>query len=603
MTLRKGGLGIVLAGVAALSLSLAAVSFVVDTIIDSDVRDEMSLTLETLNKNADLDFEFLSRCLSAFADRKIGDLKTTTDEDLVGLRDILMATSCHNWPKIIDGYLLCFAREGDVIVSTGAEGAHDGERAAEVICDFESVRRRPPGEFFTARVYGNECLCLLSDYDAYRFASVVPLKVLSLYRWRALLPIGLVLLVLVGVFTFGAFRRSVLMARLKGYIDGEKVRMKEDLEAARLVQTSALPPPFPKQYSYSVRARMDPAKVVGGDFYDFQVLPNGHFYFLVADVAGKGISAAMFMMRAKSVIKQCLAETGSLSKGMTQANALLAANNDSKLFVTVWVGVLDPRTGHVYYVNAGHNPPVVRRANGGEPRVEWEKCPSSLVLALLPGVEYSVHELTLAPGDTLFLYTDGVTEAQDIDGRFYGERRLEKVLAGAEADFVGTVRASLDAFQGEAEPADDVTMVALHYAGTPPGSARGFPCNREVGFVEAVRFVEDELARANCPPDIRKKFLLAFDEIGSNVISYSGTAYFTVKIAVEATPPAFTLTVSDTGKPFNPLDKAAPDLNLPFEKRVSGGFGIFITRQLMDDVIYCRDEGRNVLTLRKACQK
>jgi len=596
MSPRKGVVRIVLSAASGLAVAMVVLSLVVDHFVVSDVREEMEASLDAICRDVDASQMLLTRCLEVFESRGEGKVRAATEGDVAALRATVMKACCRSWLEVVEGFMLCIPRIGDEIVSSGSPKASAGDRASVVIENFADVRRQPSGEYFTTRIYGEKCLCLIADHGEYRFISAWPRRYLSEYRRRPLMAVGFVLLTLVSAFTLVALRRAALLERLRGYIEGEKVRMQEDFAAAKLVQMSALPPPFPRQAAYSVQARMDPAKVVGGDFYDYQMLSDGCFYFLVADVAGKGISAAMFMMRAKSVAKQCLAETRSLSDGLTKANQLLVANNDSRLFVTVWVGILNPWTGRVLYVNAGHNPPIVRHADGS---LDWVKCPPSLVLGLMPGVAYPVHELVLTPGDTLFLYTDGVTEGQDRHGRFYGERRLERTLSENAEDLVERVREDLDEFQGAAEPADDVTMVSLSYFGTPPGSARGFPCNREIVFVNSARFVERELDRVGCPSDVRKKFLLAFDEVGSNIISYSGAQYFTVKVSVEATPLAITLTLSDAGKPFNPLDKAAPDLSLPFEQRVSGGFGIFITRQLMDDVIYCRDEGRNVLTLRK----
>ena len=579
MSVRPNVVRLVLLGAGALALALTTFSLVLDRIILANVKVEMREVLEAL-RNVDRDYGGLA-------------------QDKVGMA--LLRSLCRELPRFSDGFIFCLNPDRGEVVATGSPRTRAGDHAADVFKDFESIRGGPLGEYFVADVHGVRSYCLMLDLDALRLVAVVPCAAVTDYRNMPLFVAGPLLFALVGVFTFGAIRRSRLLQRLRGYIEGENTRLQEDLSAAQLVQVSALPPPFPRQPAFMVSARMDPAKVVGGDFYDYQILPNGCFYFLVADVSGKGISAAMFMMRAKSVIKQCLAETGDLAKGMTKANALLAANNDSKIFVTVWVGVLNPRTGHIVYVNAGHNPPAVRRTNGGRPAVEWVTCPPSLVMALCPDVSYPVRDLTLAPGDSLFLYTDGVTEAQDEAGRLYGEERLARRLMAVGGCSVEDVREDLDDFQGKAEPADDVTMVLLNYLGTPPGSERGFPCNRDVGFIESSRFLENELVRVSCPAEIRTKFLLAYDEVGSNVISYSGAEYFTLKVAYESTPEAITLTVTDSGSPFNPLDKAAPDPNLSLEKRMSGGFGIFITRQLMDEVIYCRDGGLNVLTLRKLC--
>lgn len=578
MRVRPNVFRLVLIGFGALAVVLTTFSLVLDRYVISNVKVEMREVLDALRN----------------VDRDCGEL--LKDESDVAL----LKSLCQELPRFSDGFVLCLNPSSGKIVASGSLRACAGSDVGDVFEDFDSILRHPLGECFSERVLGVRSYCMALSQGSLLLVIVVPRESIAEYRNVPLLLVGPLLFALIGAFVLGAIRRSDLLVRLRGYIEGEKTRMKEDLAAAQLVQTSALPPPFPPQPAFRVSARMDPAKVVGGDFYDYQILPNGCFYFLVADVSGKGISAAMFMMRAKSVIKQCLAETGDFAKGMTKANSMLAANNESRLFVTVWVGILNPRTGRIVYVNAGHNPPAVRRAGGGT--VEWVTCRPSLVMALCPDVDYSVHELTLAPGDSLFLYTDGVTEAQNTSGRFYGEKRLARTLSEADGCSVERVREDLDDFQGKAEPADDVTMVVLDYLGTPPGSARGFPCSRDVGFVDSVRFLENELVRVSCPADIRTKFLLAYDEIGSNVVSYSGAESFTLKVAFESTPQAITLTVTDSGRPFNPLDKSAPDMNMPLEKRMSGGFGIFIARQLMDDVIYCRDEGRNVLTLRKLCQ-
>ena len=580
MKVRSDILRLLLLGIGALALALMTLAFVLDRVVLSDIKVEMREVLEALRA----------------VDRDCSGL-VQDPSDLT-----LMKTLCRELPRFSDGFVLCLDLNSGEIVVSGSPCVRAGDRANAVFSDFASVRNRPLGECFIESVCGIRSYCLMLDQEDLRLVSVVPCTATSAYRNELMIVYGPVLLVLVGFFTFGAIRRSGLLVRLQRFIEGEKERMREDLAAAQLVQMSALPPPFPRQPAFVVSARMDPAKIVGGDFYDYQILPNGCFFFLIADVSGKGISAAMFMMRAKSVIKQCFAEIDDLAKGMTKANAILATHNESKIFVTAWVGILNPRTGRIVYVNAGHNPPVLRRMVGGEPSVEWVKCPPSLVLAISPDVRYPVHELTLAPGDALFLYTDGVTEAQNKEGRFYGEKRLARTLAAPDGCSVERVRRSLDDFQKKVEPTDDSTMLLLEYLGTPPGSARGFPCNRETGFVESVRFLENELTRVSCPADIRTKFMVAYDEIGSNVVSYSGAEYFTVKVACESTPQAITLTVTDSGKPFNPLDRSAPNLKQSLEKRMSGGFGIFITRQIMDDVIYCRDEGLNVLTLRKLCR-
>ena len=201
---------------------------------------------------------------------------------------------------------------------------------------------------------------------------------------------------------------------LKTYIKEAAARIDKELEYAKQIQTSALPNEFPIEEEFEVYADMIPAKEVGGDFYDFYKLDEKHFAFLVADVSGKGIPAAMFMMSAKTIIKD-LAERGlSVEEIFTLANEKLCENNESGMFVTAWMGILDVTTGNVQFANAGHNPPVLKRADGS---FEYLKTRAGFVLAGMEGIRYRSGELTLCPGDRLFLYTDGVPEATNIDNK------------------------------------------------------------------------------------------------------------------------------------------------------------------------------------------
>ncbi|MBR5794800.1 MAG: SpoIIE family protein phosphatase, partial [Erysipelotrichaceae bacterium] len=208
---------------------------------------------------------------------------------------------------------------------------------------------------------------------------------------------------------------------LKQYIAEAAARIDKELEYAKQIQLSALPTNFPKDEDYSIYAEMIAAKEVGGDFYDFYKLNAITVAFLAADVSGKGIPAAMFMMTAKTIIKD-LAESGmAVNDIFTKANEKLCENNESGMFVTAWMGIIDLTTGNVQFANAGHNPPLLKRADGS---FEYLKTRAGLVLAGMEGVRYRVGEITLGAGDRLFLYTDGVTEATNIENKLYGEERL-----------------------------------------------------------------------------------------------------------------------------------------------------------------------------------
>ena len=252
---------------------------------------------------------------------------------------------------------------------------------------------------------------------------------------------------------------------LKRYIDEAAARIDRELEFARKIQHAALPsvfPPYPMRKDFSIYATMDTAKEVGGDFYDFYLLGEDKLAFLIADVSGKGIPAAMFMMTAKTLIKG-LAETGlEVHEIFTQANAKLCQGNEAEMFVTAWMGILDLKTGLLQYANAGHNPPALRERNGA---YHFLKCRPNLVLAGMDGIRYRKNELLFRPGDQLFLYTDGVTESQNTAQELWGDDRLlqslnENAALSVEA-LCKKVKSDVDRFAGEADQFDDITMLCL----------------------------------------------------------------------------------------------------------------------------------------------
>lgn len=256
---------------------------------------------------------------------------------------------------------------------------------------------------------------------------------------------------------------------LNRYIADAAERIKKDLELAKDIQHSALPnhfPPYPEISEFDIYATMDTAREVGGDFYDFFMVGNNRLAFVVADVSGKGIPAAMFMMRAKTLIKT-QAETGKDAASVIfEANNSLCQNNDAGMFVTAWFGILDFSTGHVVFVNAGHNPPLVGRKNEG---YSYLKSRAGLVLAGMEGVPYRTQELDLNPGDRMFLYTDGVTEATSINTELYGEERLQTYLNEHRSDDIhmipGGIKEDIERFINGAEQFDDITMLVLEYKG------------------------------------------------------------------------------------------------------------------------------------------
>ncbi len=254
---------------------------------------------------------------------------------------------------------------------------------------------------------------------------------------------------------------------LKRYIQEASDRINVELEYARNIQASALPslePHFVNRKDFEIYATMDPAKEIGGDFYDFYMIDDSHLAFTVADVSGKGIPGAMFMMTSKTMLRN-VADTGlPVEQIMTTANEKLCENNDANMFVTVWLGILDLKSGHVEYANAGHNPAWIRRADG-----TFEMLPTKpgLVLAAMEGIKYRKQEFDLYPGDTLFLYTDGVTDATNASEELFGnDRLLEGLNQSYHSDedlkvFLTGVKKEVDNFVQDAPQFDDITMMAI----------------------------------------------------------------------------------------------------------------------------------------------
>jgi sigma-B regulation protein RsbU (phosphoserine phosphatase) len=395
------------------------------------------------------------------------------------------------------------------------------------------------------------------------------------------------------------------VSTLKRYIAEAAARIDKELEYAKQIQLSALPTNFPTDEEYAIYAQMIAAKEVGGDFYDFYKLSDTTVAFLAADVSGKGIPAAMFMMTAKTIIKD-LAESGmAVNDIFTKANEKLCENNESGMFVTAWMGILDLTTGNMQFANAGHNPPLLKRAGGS---FEYLKTRAGFVLAGMEGIRYRVGELTLCPGDRLFLYTDGVPEATNTENKLYGEGRLLDFMnqnANVNAvELLPSLKANIDEFVGEAPQFDDITMLMFDYKPQKGGehmTVKTFPAKIEA-LSDVLGFVDQTLEEYGCPMKVQTAVCVAIEEIFVNVAHYAygeGEGDMTLGIGFEEESRTVTFRMSDRGVPFDPLQKPDPDITLSAEEREIGGLGIFITKKTMNSVTYAYQNGENILTMTK----
>ena len=252
-------------------------------------------------------------------------------------------------------------------------------------------------------------------------------------------------------------------------VTAEKERIGAELALATRIQAAMLPhvfPPFPDRKEFDIFASMDPAKEIGGDFYDFFLIDDDHLCVVMADVSGKGIPAALFMMASKIILQSCAMLGNSAAEILTRTNEAVCSNNPEEMFITVWLGILEISTGKLTAVNAGHEYPVLKRADGG---FEMLKGKHGLVIGAMEGVKYKEYKLQLFPGDKLFVYTDGVPEATDAENNLFGTGRMLAALNAAAEEgpeqILKRVRGAVDAFVKDAEQFDDLTMLCMEYKG------------------------------------------------------------------------------------------------------------------------------------------
>ncbi len=398
---------------------------------------------------------------------------------------------------------------------------------------------------------------------------------------------------------------NTTVSTLKRYIAEAAARIDKELEYAKQIQLSAMPANFPENDQFTIYAEMIAAKEVGGDFYDFYMIDENTVAFLVADVSGKGIPAALFMMTAKTIIKD-LAESGiPVNEIFIKANQKLCENNESGMFVTAWMGILDIKSGNLHFANAGHNPPLLKRADGS---IEYLKKPVGLVLAGMEGVRYGIGEITLQPNDRLFLYTDGVTEATNTENKLYGVERLLEFMNSNSAlspkELLPALKLNIDQFVGEASQFDDITMLLFEYKPHKKGeymTKKIFPANIE-SLPDVIDFVEQTLNSIECPIKIQTSICVAIEEVFVNVARYAypeSNGDVTFMISFNNEKREITLRMTDKGIPFDPLKKPDPDITLSAEEREIGGLGIFITKKTMDSISYVYENGENILTMIK----
>lgn len=407
-----------------------------------------------------------------------------------------------------------------------------------------------------------------------------------------LMALGLALLIFM-VWYIGRSNKRLILSIEKNQ------RMEGELHIASTMQMAMLPkafPPFSDRPELNVYGMVDPAKEVGGDLYDFFVR-HDKLFFCIGDVSGKGVPAALVMAMTHSLFRNVTAHEENPAAIVSEMNKALTEQNSENMFLTLFLGVLDCKTGRLDYCNAGHNAPVLM-TNG-----QWQmvEVVANLPLGVESDFEYTMQTAQMACNDLLFLYTDGLTEAENASYEQYGEQRMLQSLSAMTdtrpREIIDGMQNNVEVFVDGAQQSDDLTMLAIRYQ-TPAIVMRN--------DIKQIPTLAEWIGGLDIPNELSMPVNLALEEVVSNVMLYAypnknGQVF--VEFARNEMPdpqhPTLIFTVTDGGIPFDPTSQAEADITSSVENRKIGGLGIHLVRQLMDEIHYSREEGKNILTLIK----
>ena len=386
----------------------------------------------------------------------------------------------------------------------------------------------------------------------------------------------------------------------------DKGRIEGELQTARSIQMSMLPktfPPYPDRDDIDIYGQLMPAKEVGGDLFDF-FLRDEKLFFCIGDVSGKGVPASLLMAVTRSLFRTIASHESQPARIMTAINESISEDNESNMFVTLFIGVLDLPTGRMRYSNAGHDAPILI----GDQGVGFLPCDPNLPVGIITDWKFTLQETVIDSQTTIFLYTDGLTEAENLRHEQFQEERVLDTACEAERKpekFIEHMTKVVQDFVGNAEQSDDQTMLAIQYSKEQDDDmrlSRSLKLTNNVDEVPQLAAFVDEVCEAiGLDMSLTMSLNLAIEEAVVIVMDY---AYPTGKkgdilIEAKANNQCLKIVIIDWGTPFDPTTKAEVDTTLSAEERPIGGLGIHLVRQIMDSINYERIDGKNVLTLRK----
>ncbi len=390
-------------------------------------------------------------------------------------------------------------------------------------------------------------------------------------------------------------------------IESLKNRVGKELTVGRKIQESIVPsdfPAFPDHDEFDVYATLQPALEFEGDFYDFFFIGDDRFCFCIGDVSGKGLQAALFMSVTKAIIKSRAGDDFSTASILTHVNEELSVVNQASMFVTLFMGILNIKTGRLLYTNARHKPPYLKRGTGAIERLDRIHGP---VIGTTRGMVYKEDQTALLKNDMLLLFTDGVTRAANDEKNRFSEKRLGELISSREyesvEDIVRLAISEVKKFTDGADQIEDMTFLAVQFLRNPeetggPKLELTIP-NRLTEYARVKEHFDTFSEHYGIPDKTRLKMHVVIDELLTNIISYAylDDEKHDIGIKVELSADRLKVSMVDDGLPFNPLGIETPNTELSLEEREIGGLGIHLVRKMMDRVSYRRRIDKNVITV------
>ncbi|NQU65109.1 MAG: SpoIIE family protein phosphatase [SAR324 cluster bacterium] len=392
-------------------------------------------------------------------------------------------------------------------------------------------------------------------------------------------------------------------------IEAQKLRMESELNVGYEIQKSRVPmnfPPFPDRTEFSIFGALKPAREVGGDFYDFYFLDENRLCVCIGDAAGKGVPSALFMAETKILIKSWAKYENSTAGIITRINTELSQDNQTYMFVTLFIGILNIDSGLFQYTNAGHNPPILKRYDGTVQLLNERHGP---VIGAVEGLDYRQDTIQLEQLDLLLMFTDGVTEAKSPSGELYTDKRLAELVSSGQfqspEDLVKMVVSEIKQYESPQAQTDDITVLSiqlLNDSKEDDSQRLELTVENKLSELERIQSHFKTFSEQNRLTDpIRRTLSTVLDEMLSNIIhyAYEDQSGHEIKISFERTVNQLSVRIEDEGTAFNPLSVKAPDLTKALDDREVGGLGIHLVRKMMDQCEYERKNNKNIITLLK----